>query len=165
MIARPEQFFVSHPTGNTFVRALLSELDQQNRLEKYFTTIGTSQESRFISKTKTRRHIASPEPRNWVFSTHMNSRGEIGPQRSCWSLQDSHANFTGTMIRIRQNAPSTTGITGVLDSQQRMITGTYKSNVSRRSLEGHEKNAPLLFIRAFLRWSFSFRQKMLEVIR
>ena len=50
MIAKPEQFFVSHPTGNTFVRALLSELDQQNRLEKYFTTIGTSQESRFISK-------------------------------------------------------------------------------------------------------------------
>jgi glycosyltransferase involved in cell wall biosynthesis len=50
MIAEPEQFFVSHPTGNTFVRALLSELDQQNRLKKYFTTIGTSQESRFIAK-------------------------------------------------------------------------------------------------------------------
>jgi len=50
MIAKPEQFFVSHPTGNTFVRALLSELDQQNRLEKYFTSIGTSQESHLISK-------------------------------------------------------------------------------------------------------------------
>ncbi|MBT3638222.1 MAG: glycosyltransferase, partial [Opitutae bacterium] len=41
---------VSHPTGSTFVRALLSELDQQNRLKKYFTSIGTSQESHFISK-------------------------------------------------------------------------------------------------------------------
>ena len=59
MIAKPEQFFVSHPTGNTFVRALLSELDQQNRLKKYFTSIGMSQESRFISKLLGKRRSYS----------------------------------------------------------------------------------------------------------
>ena len=31
---------VSHPTGNTFVRALLNQLNNQNQLEKFFTTIG-----------------------------------------------------------------------------------------------------------------------------
>tara|TARA_B100001057_G_scaffold486561_1_gene567922 strand:+ start:274 stop:1524 length:1251 start_codon:yes stop_codon:yes gene_type:complete len=36
-----EKFVVSHPTGNTFVRALLYILDNQNQLEKFFTTIGT----------------------------------------------------------------------------------------------------------------------------
>lgn len=35
-----EKFVVSHPTGNTFVRALLNNLDNQNQLEKFFTTIG-----------------------------------------------------------------------------------------------------------------------------
>jgi len=35
-----EKYVVSHPTGNTFVRALLNNLDNQNQLEKFFTTIG-----------------------------------------------------------------------------------------------------------------------------
>ena len=35
-----ERFVVSHPTGNTFVRALLHQLNDQNQLEKFFTTIG-----------------------------------------------------------------------------------------------------------------------------
>ena len=35
-----EKFVVSHPTGNTFVRALLNQLNNQNQLEKFFTTIG-----------------------------------------------------------------------------------------------------------------------------
>jgi len=35
-----EKFVVSHPTGNTFVRALLNQLNTQNQLEKFFTTIG-----------------------------------------------------------------------------------------------------------------------------
>ena len=35
-----ERFVVSHPTGNTFIRALLNQLNNQNQLEKYFTTIG-----------------------------------------------------------------------------------------------------------------------------
>ena len=38
-----ERFVVSHPTGNTFVRALLHQLNDQNKLEKFFTTIGSGQ--------------------------------------------------------------------------------------------------------------------------
>ena len=38
-----ERFVVSHPTGNTFVRALLSQLNNQNQLEKFFTTIGAGE--------------------------------------------------------------------------------------------------------------------------
>jgi glycosyltransferase involved in cell wall biosynthesis len=38
-----QRFVVSHPTGNTFVRALLSQLNNQNQLEKFFTTIGTGE--------------------------------------------------------------------------------------------------------------------------
>jgi len=38
-----ERFVVSHPTGNTFVRALLHQLNTQNLLEKFFTTIGSGQ--------------------------------------------------------------------------------------------------------------------------
>lgn len=33
-------FIVSHPTGNTFVRALLEELQKNQQLEKFYTTIG-----------------------------------------------------------------------------------------------------------------------------
>ena len=35
------KFVVSHPTGNTFVRALLEELEKNQQLEKFYTTIGT----------------------------------------------------------------------------------------------------------------------------
>jgi glycosyltransferase involved in cell wall biosynthesis len=38
-----ESFVVSHPTGNTFVRALFSQLSDQNQLEKFFTTIGAGE--------------------------------------------------------------------------------------------------------------------------
>ncbi|MDC0368065.1 glycosyltransferase [Opitutales bacterium] len=38
-----QKFVVSHPTGNTFVRALLHQLNNQNQLEKFFTTIGAGQ--------------------------------------------------------------------------------------------------------------------------
>ena len=38
-----ERFIVSHPTGNTFVRALLTQLNDQNQLEKFFTTIGAGE--------------------------------------------------------------------------------------------------------------------------
>jgi glycosyltransferase involved in cell wall biosynthesis len=39
------RFVVSHPTGNTFVRALLHQLNDQNQLEKFFTTIGAGEEA------------------------------------------------------------------------------------------------------------------------
>ena len=38
-----ERFVVSHPTGNAFVRALLNQLNSQNQLEKFFTTIGAGE--------------------------------------------------------------------------------------------------------------------------
>ena len=38
-----ERFVVSHPTGNTFVRALLNQLSNQNQLEKFYTTIGSGE--------------------------------------------------------------------------------------------------------------------------
>ena len=38
-----ERFVVSHPTGNTFARALLLQLNDQNQLEKFFTTIGAGE--------------------------------------------------------------------------------------------------------------------------
>ena len=38
-----ERFVVLHPTGNTFVRALISQLKNQNQLEKFFTTIGAGE--------------------------------------------------------------------------------------------------------------------------
>jgi glycosyltransferase involved in cell wall biosynthesis len=38
-----ERFVVSHPTGNTFVRAILNQLNDQNQLEKFFTTIGAGE--------------------------------------------------------------------------------------------------------------------------
>ena len=38
-----QKFVVSHPTGNTFVRSLLHQLNDQNQLEKFFTTIGSGE--------------------------------------------------------------------------------------------------------------------------
>jgi glycosyltransferase involved in cell wall biosynthesis len=43
MTVSREKFVVSHPTGNTFVRALLKRLIDQNQLEKFFTTIGAGE--------------------------------------------------------------------------------------------------------------------------
>jgi glycosyltransferase involved in cell wall biosynthesis len=40
-----ERFVVSHPTGNTFVRALLNQLNDHNQLEKFFSTIGAGEGS------------------------------------------------------------------------------------------------------------------------
>lgn len=36
----PPRVLVSHPTGNTFVRALLNKLESHGQLERFFTTIG-----------------------------------------------------------------------------------------------------------------------------
>ena len=38
-----ERFVVSHPTGNTFVRALLNQFNNQNLLKRFFTTIGAGE--------------------------------------------------------------------------------------------------------------------------
>ena len=43
-------FCVSHPTGNTFVRALLNELRKKEKLVQYFTTIGVGEGANPILK-------------------------------------------------------------------------------------------------------------------
>ena len=66
-----QRFVVSHPTGNTFVRALLRQLKNQNQLEKFFTTIGAGEGansliSAFCGK---KREYAIPDKmisRQWI---------------------------------------------------------------------------------------------------
>ena len=43
-----QKFVVSHPTGNTFVGAILDQLNEQNQLEKFFTTIGAGEGANFL---------------------------------------------------------------------------------------------------------------------
>ena len=50
-----KKFVVSHPTGNTFVRALLEELQKNHQLEKFFTTIGTGSRINPLVKTLSKR--------------------------------------------------------------------------------------------------------------
>jgi glycosyltransferase involved in cell wall biosynthesis len=66
-----ERFVVSHPTGNTFVRALLSQLNNQNQLEKFFTTIGAGEgaNSTITSFCSGKREYAIPDKmilRQWM---------------------------------------------------------------------------------------------------
>ncbi len=66
-----QKFIVSHPTGNTFVRALLNQLNDQNLLEKFFTSIGAGLGANpsFRSFCKERRKYAIPDKmisRQWM---------------------------------------------------------------------------------------------------
>ena len=66
-----EKFVVSHPTGNTFVRALLNQLNNQNQLEKFFTTIGTGEGANPLIRSfcKEKRQYAIPDKmisRQWM---------------------------------------------------------------------------------------------------
>jgi glycosyltransferase involved in cell wall biosynthesis len=65
------RFVVSHPTGNTFVRALLNQLNNQNQLEKFFTTIGAGEGSNPSVKSfcGEKRQYAIPDKiisRQWI---------------------------------------------------------------------------------------------------
>ncbi len=65
-----ERFVVSHPTGNTFVRALLNQLNNQNQLERFFTTIGAGEGANFLIKSlcQTKRQYPIPDKmisRHW----------------------------------------------------------------------------------------------------
>ena len=44
------KFVISHPTGNTFVHALLNQLHKHDKLEKFFTTIGAGEGTNFLIK-------------------------------------------------------------------------------------------------------------------
>ncbi|MDA8989180.1 glycosyltransferase [Opitutales bacterium] len=66
-----QKFVVSHPTGNTFVRALLNQLSNQNQLEKFFTTIGAGEGSNSLISAFSgeKRKYAIPDTkisRQWV---------------------------------------------------------------------------------------------------
>jgi hypothetical protein len=55
-------FCVSHPTGNTFIRALIDELWKKERLIQYFTTIGVGQGANPILKLlEKKRGYAFPD--------------------------------------------------------------------------------------------------------
>lgn len=55
-------FVVSHPTGNTFVRALLEELQKRDLLSSFFTTIGFGKgHSALFSKIKNNRTYDIPD--------------------------------------------------------------------------------------------------------
>lgn len=66
----PASFLVSHPTGNSFVRALLIELEKENKLSHFFTTIGFGTGCNpFFSKIKKRRGYEIPDHkilRQWI---------------------------------------------------------------------------------------------------
>jgi glycosyltransferase involved in cell wall biosynthesis len=82
-----ERFVVSHPTGNTFVRALLSQLNNQNQLEKFFTTIGAGEgaNSTITSFCSGKREYAIPDKmilRQWMPEfTRLLSKGNQAKKR------------------------------------------------------------------------------------
>jgi glycosyltransferase involved in cell wall biosynthesis len=66
-----ERFVVSHPTGNTFVRALLNHLNDHNQLEKFFSTIGAGEGANpwIASFCREKRQYAIPDKlisRQWM---------------------------------------------------------------------------------------------------
>jgi glycosyltransferase involved in cell wall biosynthesis len=71
MTVNRKRFVVSHPTGNTFVRALLNQLSNQNQLEKFFTTIGAGEGANSLISTFSgeKRKYTIPDTkisRQWV---------------------------------------------------------------------------------------------------
>jgi starch synthase len=82
-----ERFVVLHPTGNTFVRALLSQLKNQNQLEKFFTTIGAGEGANpcITSFCSGKREYAIPDKmisRQWMPEfTRLLSKGDQGKKR------------------------------------------------------------------------------------
>jgi glycosyltransferase involved in cell wall biosynthesis len=66
-----ERFVVSHPTGNTFVRALVKKLNSRSQLEKFFTTIGAGEGAHYLISAfcGKKRQYAIPDKlisRQWV---------------------------------------------------------------------------------------------------
>ena len=82
-----ERFVVSHPTGNTFVRALLLELNNLNHLEMFFTTIGAGEgaNSWVTSFCRGKRQYAIPDKiisRQWMPEfTRLLSKGDQEKKR------------------------------------------------------------------------------------
>jgi len=63
MTLRP-RIIVSHPTGNTFVRALIEELDSLGQLERFYTTIGIGKDANPLTRVlASRRKYSIPDSR------------------------------------------------------------------------------------------------------
>jgi glycosyltransferase involved in cell wall biosynthesis len=58
-----KQTLISHPTGNTFVRALLEECEKEGNLQNFFTTIGRGKDHSFFNKLLNRRSYSIPNKR------------------------------------------------------------------------------------------------------
>ena len=94
-----ERFVVSHPTGNTFVRALLNQLNTQNQLEKFFTTIGAGEGSNALISAfcGKKRQYAIPDKlisRQWVQEVaRLLSKGDQAKKRKradqCYQTLDN----------------------------------------------------------------------------
>ena len=82
-----EKFVVSHPTGNTFVRALLLELNNLNHLEMFLTTMGTGVDASPWVKSicRGKRQYAIPDKmisRQWMPElSRLLSRGDQEKKR------------------------------------------------------------------------------------
>ena len=82
-----EKFVVSHPTGNTFVRALLKQLNNQNLLNQFFTTIATGETANpwIASFCGGKRLYAIPDKkisRQWIYEfTRLVSKGDQAQKR------------------------------------------------------------------------------------
>ena len=81
-----ERFIVSHPTGNTFVRALLNQLNNQNQLGNFFTTIGAGEGANpWIAFSCRERQYAIPDKkisRQWMPEfTRLLSKGDQTKKR------------------------------------------------------------------------------------
>ena len=63
-----KKFVISHPTGNTFVRALIKEFNSRSLLEKFFTTIGVGEGANSLVK------LLSEGKRQYAISDKMISR-------------------------------------------------------------------------------------------
>jgi glycosyltransferase involved in cell wall biosynthesis len=87
MMGSLEKFVVSHPTGNTFVRALLNQLNNQNCLKQFFTTIATGERANpwIAPFCGGKRLYAIPDKkisRQWMYEfTRLLSKGDQAQKR------------------------------------------------------------------------------------
>jgi glycosyltransferase involved in cell wall biosynthesis len=89
MVAK-KQFIVSHPTGNTFVHALIRELYKNDLLSMFFTTIGVGNTSNLVlRKLLEKRHYSIPDSkisRHWKTEFYRLCSG--GDQKNKRALAD-----------------------------------------------------------------------------
>jgi glycosyltransferase involved in cell wall biosynthesis len=103
MTVNRKRFVVSHPTGNTFVRALLNQLSNQNQLDKFYTTIGAGEGANYWISTfcgEKRQYAIADKfiSRQWVPEvTRLLSKGDQAKRRKradqCYQSLDSKVSY------------------------------------------------------------------------